>query len=377
MFQQGEGVLTQREARWKKPLFGSGGYVLQYDYTDHTPTKPSLWHKGRSDIVHSDGVRPTAYHAFEVKAANDYLEHKTDTYSGRYRDVEEIYGTPNLSTSLCYPYLTTDGRPALPGSLRLRADARHLSDIKGKASGLATAAAETVEGLPQMAKDVARIAKGLAAVKKGNWAAVAAEFGSPKGASDSFLSYQLGWGPLFSDLFSLQEDIKEAWTGKTVTVKTVTIDRLSAYVPGASLYRTGWCTGGYLHQSTFGIDGDGALSLTRLGLTNPLKVAWDLVGLSFVFDWFLDIGSFLEGLDATRNLTFKHGFNTAFVRTESVEIVDTGWIHIFGEPARAKVEAKGMERSPVSTFVSPTLSLGSGLNSPRAAILTALALVRS
>lgn len=37
----------------------------------------------------------------------------------------------------------------------------------------------------------------------------------------------------------------------------------------------------------------------RLGLKNPLVVAWELVPLSFVADWFIPIGSYLDNLDVS------------------------------------------------------------------------------
>lgn len=42
----------------------------------------------------------------------------------------------------------------------------------------------------------------------------------------------------------------------------------------------------------------------KFGLTNPLEVAWELVPLSFVADWFLPIGDYLSALDAP--FRFRH-----------------------------------------------------------------------
>jgi hypothetical protein len=43
---------------------------------------------------------------------------------------------------------------------------------------------------------------------------------------------------------------------------------------------------------------------SELGLTNPLAVAWELVPFSFVVDWALPIGSFLNQIDASVGWTF-------------------------------------------------------------------------
>lgn len=47
-----------------------------------------------------------------------------------------------------------------------------------------------------------------------------------------------------------------------------------------------------------------------IGLLNPAQVAWELVPYSFVVDWFLPVGSFLETLTDTAGLTFVSGVQT-------------------------------------------------------------------
>lgn len=48
-------------------------------------------------------------------------------------------------------------------------------------------------------------------------------------------------------------------------------------------------------------------SLDSYGLLNPLSVAWELVPLSFVVDWFAPIGNTLAALSATAGLEFHSG----------------------------------------------------------------------
>lgn len=45
---------------------------------------------------------------------------------------------------------------------------------------------------------------------------------------------------------------------------------------------------------------------SSLGLDNPALIAWELVPLSFVFDWFVNVGDYLLGLN-TRGKTFVSG----------------------------------------------------------------------
>lgn len=46
------------------------------------------------------------------------------------------------------------------------------------------------------------------------------------------------------------------------------------------------------------------------GLTNPAALAWELFPLSFVIDWFIPIGSFLDGLSTSLGMEFRDGYMT-------------------------------------------------------------------
>lgn len=64
--------------------------------------------------------------------------------------------------------------------------------------------------------------------------------------------------------------------------------------------------------------------LTSLGLSDPAQVAWALVPFSFVVDWFLPVGSYLEALGAVKGLTFVSGTRTEF--TNGSLNIQTGYL---------------------------------------------------
>ena len=53
---------------------------------------------------------------------------------------------------------------------------------------------------------------------------------------------------------------------------------------------------------------------TKYGLVNPLSLGWELIPFSFVVDWCMPIGNFLEALTAHYGLTFDSGFTSVTCR---------------------------------------------------------------
>jgi hypothetical protein len=64
------------------------------------------------------------------------------------------------------------------------------------------------------------------------------------------------------------------------------------------------------------IDNPFLRSLAQLGITNPLQVAWELVPFSFVADWLLPVGSYLDTLDADLGLTWRGGSISQLTRSQ-------------------------------------------------------------
>lgn len=66
-------------------------------------------------------------------------------------------------------------------------------------------------------------------------------------------------------------------------------------------------------------------TLTQLGVTNPLEVAWELVPFSFVADWFLPVGNYLGAINADLGLKFRGGSVSKLTR-----------MHTFGTVSNSK-----------------------------------------
>jgi hypothetical protein len=50
--------------------------------------------------------------------------------------------------------------------------------------------------------------------------------------------------------------------------------------------------------------------MNALGLANPAALVWEALPLSFVFDWFVPVGNWLQGATAEAGLEHQFGFMT-------------------------------------------------------------------
>lgn len=155
----------------------------------------------------------------------------------------------------------------------------------------------------------------------------------PRGSSvpARWLELQYGWKPLLSDVYgSVDALARRRGDDWIVTAKGASSEAISEFwtpnPPGANPlalpnYGYGRATG--VRGCFVRIDAipknDLLMVMASLGITNPLLVAWELVPYSFVVDWFLPIGSFVDSLDALL------GYGEAWTSISHLEKVD--WVH--------------------------------------------------
>jgi hypothetical protein len=134
--------------------------------------------------------------------------------------------------------------------------------------------------------------------------------------SGSFLELQYGWVPLINDIYAASELINEPLVEKSsirTSLRTTSGDFQTAISQAQSQSVT--------HQRERTVYHIAKLSTTevtwaaRLGLLNPLSVAWELTTLSFVADWFLPIGSLIEAVEASYILPVGKYIKTDVLRT--------------------------------------------------------------
>lgn len=140
--------------------------------------------------------------------------------------------------------------------------------------------------------------------------------------SSGVLAVQYGIKPLISDVVGAAELYAQKTVHEVVNTATVrhsvrteqvqsgkTNSSYNAYMPyTANASATTVVAVDVKIGCTFAKGNEVLHTLSQLGLTNPLLIAWELVPWSFVIDWFIPVGNYISSLDATLGLDFKDGY---------------------------------------------------------------------
>lgn len=202
------------------------------------------------------------------------------------------------------------------------------SATKDMKVNLAQAFAERKQTVATITDAVQRITKAFTAVKKGRMRDAAKALGAfkrkqpPKptrNIANDWLALQYGWLPLLSDVKGSAELLAQHLaTDQRKEVIKVSKRRTSSDCGSHNRSYNG--TEGVVswqeqsQQTTarvyleFSVSSPSLATLNQTGISDPLLLSWELLPYSFVVDWFLPIGNFLECLNYDLGLSFKRGY---------------------------------------------------------------------
>jgi hypothetical protein len=150
----------------------------------------------------------------------------------------------------------------------------------------------------------------LLAVKRGNLGYVTSYLG-PKSIANGYLQWQYGWRPLCQDVKGAFDEAQKATRkGMFLTARRTVRDSPRLELNNSSFTGGGSFDCAYKCQLTARLTDPMLARANSIGLTNPLSLAWELVPFSFVVDWSLPVGNYLEALTATAGLTFVGGYES-------------------------------------------------------------------
>jgi hypothetical protein len=210
--------------------------------------------------------------------------------------------------------------------------------------------------------------------------------GTSKGFASDWLELQYGWLPLVDDIYGIYEahrtkypDIGYVFSGKKrIHYETETVTAL----PGSkssmgNLYRLE-CLDTVKATTKvdlwYRVNSTALTKATSIGLVNPLPIAWELMPFSFLIDWVVPVGNWLEALDAAAGLDFLGGSCSRSVRCTRVTSVIPA-LATSSCAASATESYFRMQRTVYTTSPVPKLYYKSPISTMHA--LNGLALLRS
>lgn len=194
-----------------------------------------------------------------------------------------------------------------------------------------------------------------------------------------WLAFQYGLRPLMGDAYGAmyalnaaeREDDFYRSDARSKKAKRTNVERTDLYGLGhvsqvAPITRV-TTFDGMLMGVNFTIDNPLTTTLSSLGITNPLNLAWELLPFSFVWDWWQPVGSYLNLLDATRGWKFLSGYHSKVQRLEAKVVgvrqvqefsyanyTYNNAVHIF-ELEKAQTRLFKFRRTILGSFPGPVL----------------------
>jgi len=210
-----------------------------------------------------------------------------------------------------------------PNGIELDVKNRCLAKARDMRVNLAVATAEGRKTIDMVTDAVKTLGRAYGAFRKGRFkeAARALNIGDiERSLANNWLAYQYGWKPLVSDAQGLLDthraNMSAPWKQRYVVRASKTEVKTSVYrwanylVTGnhALVYRTDVYTaraGILVEVTSRGQKLNASLGLSPGDLS---LAAWELIPFSFVFDWFVDVGTWLGNLNALDGLAVLDGW---------------------------------------------------------------------
>lgn len=357
------------------PQRSSKSLVLSERVITSTSTKP--WPNGRP-------VGSTAHYRktyTQVPISGHYTAYGFSTQTGRYVS-QSVSGSFQafIGGGDQTPIWIADmpSRAALDTKLRLK--------LKSEFNA-AVALAEVHKAVDTIASRAMKIFRAFKALKSGNTKRALAILGNPKlkqlefrdleyirahyrkrkrqKQAAAWLEMQYGWIPLLSDVKNAVEHAKKAMASGEARVKASITEPFRREVLGSysgSTFQTPLSSrttisGESIRRATliYKIDESYLNSISSVSLLNPASVAWEITPFSFVVDWFLPVGDFIDSLDATMGLTFLRGSEVTVSRVKQMTVYQVprtsapAWGSFTGS-----ISVETLNRQPLGSF--PTVS---------------------
>lgn len=278
----------------------------------------------------------------------------------------------------------------MPTNVRNRLDTELLLKVGARKASYGESLAEAHKTVNHLARTTTTVVRALLAARKGQWGRVAKELGvqrkrlkSGQTLSERWLEYSYGWMPLIGDIYDTHDLLTKGFRKEAFIMSSTRTLRDFHSASGNELssdYRSttyGNSTVAYRAKVFYKVNDSSLAKWYQLGLINPAEIAWAVVPYSFVVDWFLPVGNFLEALTSTIGVDFIDGFYGT--RVSGRYTTRPRWDEdpneqLISNTVTTVTETFGYRRSKMSSFPTPGLYLKSPFSTNH--VFSALALIR-
>lgn len=189
----------------------------------------------------------------------------------------------------------------------LKLQAKLLERVKGHSFNLAVATAEGRELVSMVESNLLKFGRAVNALRRGDFSTAARQLGArprgtrlkPSDVPGRWLELQYGWLPALKDTYEAGKAFEALSNGPRSTTVVVSSGRKATRdVQPAGDHGVCEWTEVEKYSKRIQYELYEELSASRqLGLTNPLSVVWERIPYSFVVDWFIPIGTYLDDLN--------------------------------------------------------------------------------
>jgi hypothetical protein len=340
----------------------------------------------KSATIHSNHVSPTSYHREVRQIESDEPSVRQivwgDARNGVGEEIIEMMPVSyDIPAMFLYPPTT---------SIEINVRDASITKVLNKLSGDTQVQngadlGEARRTANALATDYSTLLRAILAARRGVWNQIPSILGISKGdilsgrfVANRWLAYQYGWKPLKQAIYDNYTLLMDT-TLKDMSIN-VTAAHVTSYESPLESFNgleTQW-SGKVIGKSGIRakMTNEFFAGQQRLGMLNPLSVAWELMPFSFVFDWGIPVGNTLNALTASAGLQFLDGY-TSVVRKSSFVArrskATTTWLV---DPGNYRMSLVSFNRDLMTSFPLPRLY---GKDNPFSTrhVLNALALLRS
>lgn len=258
------------------------------------------------------------------------------------------------------------------------------SNLKGASLDSAVFTLEMGKSIEMIASRASSMFLFLKNLKRGNVRRAVEALGmttnirnSARDLSGSYLEFVFGWAPLMQDIVSAVEVLREpelrlpvvqtvGFSSDTFSDSdSITVRNTYPFYSGSGHHVNRAVTDEIFHRCKliYTVGDPDAIRLTKLGLNNPLSVAWELMPYSFLIDYFFNLGDMLDQFTAQAGYNFVTGSITSTINSvqinEAIPFSDTPRITLSGEGSLAERHYFRTSRTKLTSgpAVLPTFSM--------------------